>query len=148
MNPNFKNLKTLAMRFRTLTGALKRLSKPHKYKIQWAGPSRSKMQKEVKTLLKPHWYSHVVFEEFPVAGTKMTLDFYNANKKVAIEVQGRQHTKYIPHFHGKNKANFLSQKRRDIQKKEFCRLNKIRLIEIFPEDNLTEKFITGVISIE
>jgi hypothetical protein len=134
------------MRFKTLTGSTKRLSKPHKYRIQWAEPSRSKMQKQVKDLLMPHWQRHVVFEEFPITGTRMTLDFYNANKKIAIEVQGRQHNNYVPHFHANNKANFLSQKRRDVQKKDFCRLNDIRLIEIFPEDKLTEKFIMGVIS--
>ena len=136
------------MEFKTIHGGVKRIKNAKKRIIDWAAPSKSKRQREVKKFLKKYWKNHVVFEEFPVAGTRLSIDFYNANKKVAIEVQGRQHTKYIPHFHGKNKANFLSQKRRDIQKKEFCRLNKIRLIGIFPEDNLTEKFITGVISIE
>ena len=141
-----KNLRSIAMRFKTLSGSLKRLSKPHRYKINWDSPSRSKIQYQVKKILKEIWAKHVVFEEFPVAGTRMSLDFYNANKKIAVEVQGKQHTKYVPHFHGQNKANFISQRRRDVQKKEFCRLNNIRLIEIFPEDDLTENFITSVIS--
>ena len=31
--------------------------------------------------LKDYWYHHVTFEEFPVVGTRLSLDFYNANKK-------------------------------------------------------------------
>jgi len=134
------------MRFKTLNGALKRLSKPQQYRIDWSGPSRSKIQHKVKTLLQKHWSKHVVFEEFPVAGTKMSLDFYNANKKIAIEVQGEQHTKYVPHFHGKNKINFFSQMRRDQQKREFCDLNKIKLIEIYSTDELNPKTFKSVIT--
>ena len=107
------------MVFKTLFGASKRVPKAHKYKINWDSPSRSKIQFSVKQKLKEHWKSHIVFEEFPVAGSKMTLDFYNATKKIAIEVQGKQHTRYTPFFHGKNKINYLSQLRRDHQKREF-----------------------------
>tara|TARA_Y100001938_G_C7956340_1_gene361912 strand:+ start:146 stop:547 length:402 start_codon:yes stop_codon:yes gene_type:complete len=133
------------MRFKTLTGGLKRLSRPHRYKIDWAAPSRSKIQYKVKRALKESWENHVVFEEFPVAGTKMTLDFYNANKKIAIEVQGRQHTKYVPHFHGNNKINYISQLRRDNQKREFCEINGIRLIEIHEGDEISKRAIESVI---
>ncbi|MBL69619.1 MAG: hypothetical protein CMO74_14455 [Verrucomicrobiales bacterium] len=133
------------MRFKTIQGSLKRLSKPHKYIIDWEKESRSKLQFQVKQLLKKHWKSHVVFEEFPVAGTKMSLDFYNANKKIAIEVQGKQHTNYTPHFHGGNQANFLSQKRRDYHKKLFCEKNEIKLIEIHEGEDIGEKLIKSVL---
>jgi hypothetical protein len=133
------------MRFKTLAGGLKRVSKPHKYRIDWSSPSRSKIQYKVKKVLESMWKNHVVFEEFPVAGTKMTLDFYNANKKIAVEVQGRQHTKYVPHFHGNNKINYISQLRRDNQKKEFCEMNDIKLVEIHDGDEITKKSIKGVI---
>lgn len=134
------------MRFKTLNGKLKRVQKPHLYKIEWNKPSRSKIQFSVKQLLKKFWESHVVFEEFPVAGTRMTLDFYNANKKIAIEVQGRQHTKYTPFFHGNNKINYISQLRRDHQKREFCEKNSIELIEIHDGDKLSEEYISSVIN--
>ena len=58
----------------------------------------SKRQKAVKDFLKDYWYHHVTFEEFPVVGTRLSLDFYNANKRVAVEVQGAQHTKYNKFF--------------------------------------------------
>ena len=133
------------MRFKTLNGALKRISKPHRYKIDWDSPSRSKIQYEVKKVLKGIWSKHVVFEEFPVAGTKMSLDFYNANKKVAVEVQGKQHTKYIPHFHGKNKINYIAQLRRDNQKREFCEMNGIKLVEIHEGDEISKRSIKSVL---
>ena len=107
------------MQFKTLHGVSKRLTKPHKYKIDWGAPSRSKLQYRVKKSLEKIWSNNVVLEEMPVVGTKLSLDFYNANKKIAIEVQGRQHNQYVPHFHGGNKINFISQLRRDHQKKEF-----------------------------
>jgi hypothetical protein len=127
------------VKFKTLTGALKRVKRPKKHLIKWAGKSRSKRQGAVKKFLKKYWSHHIVFEEFPIAGTRMTFDFYNANKKVAIEVQGRQHTQYVPFFHG-NKMNYLSQLRRDQQKLEFCTLNKIKLIEIYDEDEISVAF--------
>ena len=83
------------MKFKTLSGAIRRVSKIKKHLIDWDSKSRSKFQFNVKQFLEPYWNRHVVFEEFPVVGTKMSLDFFNANKKVAIEVQGAQHTKYV-----------------------------------------------------
>jgi len=130
------------MKFKTLTGGLKRLPRSKKYLINWRKKSRSKRQLEVKKFLNKYWKDHVVFEEFPVAGTKMTLDFYNANKKVAVEVQGEQHIKYVPFFHGKGRGNFASQLRRDQKKAEFCKLNNIKLVEIYPQDPITKKLFT------
>lgn len=125
------------MIFKTLTGSSKRVSKAKKYLIQWNSSSRSKMQFNVKQYLKKYWFNDIVFEEFPIAGTKMTFDFYNPNKKVAIEVQGNQHLKYTPFFHGKSKSNFLSQIRRDNDKQKFCELNSIKLVEIYPNDEMS-----------
>jgi hypothetical protein len=127
------------MRFKTLFGATRTVKKAKKYLIDWDGPSRSKIQFKTKQFLKKHWSNYIVFEEFPVAGTKLSLDFYNANKKIAIEVQGKQHTRYVPFFHGKNKINYLNQLRRDQEKLKFCELNDINLIEIYEEDTLDKK---------
>ena len=118
------------MRFKTLVGAERTVSKCKKYLIDWSGSSRSKLQKSTKTFLKKYWEKHVVFEEFPIVGTRLSIDFYNANKKIAIEVQGRQHTEYVPFFHGENKINYLNQLRRDSEKLKFCEINDIKLIEI------------------
>lgn len=127
------------MRFKTLTGSVRTITKAKKYLIDWEKSSKSKLQYSTKVFLKKYWSRHIVFEEFPVAGTKLSLDFYNANKKIAIEVQGRQHTKYVPFFHGKNKINYLNQLKRDRDKLQFCELNDIELVEIYDGDELSEK---------
>ena len=128
------------MKFKTLTGAVRTIPKVKNYLIDWEGKSRSQIQKATKDFLKDYWGKHVVFEEFPVAGTKMSLDFYNANKKIAIEVQGQQHTKYTPFFHGNNKYNYINQLRRDQEKQNFCEINNIQLVEIYSTDELTKDF--------
>lgn len=128
------------MKFKTLTGSTRKIIGVQKYNIDWEGSSKSKFQKSVKDFLFEFWGRQVVFEEFPIAGTRMTFDFYNANKKIAIEVQGGQHTKYVPFFHGGYKNNYLMQLKRDHQKHDFCELNDIKLVEIYEKDKLSLDF--------
>jgi len=125
------------MIFKTLTGSSKRVKKPKNYLIKWDEKSLSKLQFSTKQFLKPYWCTDIVFEEFPVVGTKMRFDFYNSNQNIAVEVQGGQHLKYTPFFHGKSKSTFLSQIRRDNDKQKFCELNNIKLVEIYPNDDLS-----------
>ena len=127
------------MRFKTLIGSERTVSKSKKYLVDWDGSSRSKLQKATKAFLKKYWHKHIVFEEFPVVGTRLSLDFYNANKKIAIEVQGRQHTQNVPFFHGKNKINYINQLKRDADKLEFCKINNIKLIEIYESDAVNKE---------
>lgn len=128
------------MKFKTLTGSTRKILGIQKYKIKWDNPSKSKFQKSVKDFLQEYWSKHVVFEEFPIAGTRMTFDFFNANEKIAIEVQGGQHTKYVPFFHGNYQNNYLMQLKRDHQKHDFCELNEIKLVEIYEKDKLSKDF--------
>ena len=123
------------MKFKTLTGAERKIIGINKYLISWGSKSKSKFQKSVKDFLEPYWNRHVVFEEFPVAGTRMTFDFYNANKKIAVEVQGAQHTKFVKFFH-KNRLKYSDQLKRDQKKFDFCRANSIKLAEVYPQDEI------------
>jgi hypothetical protein len=125
------------MIFKTLIGSTKRVKRPKTYMVDWKKQSRSKMQFNVKQFVKKYWANDIVFEEFPVVGTRMSLDLYNANKNIAIEVQGIQHLKHTPFFHGKSKTAFLSQIRRDNDKQDFCKLNEITLVEIYPNDEVS-----------
>ncbi len=111
-----------------------------KYLIKWNKKSRSKFQEGVKFALFPYWKNQIVYEEFPVAGTRMTIDILNLNKKIAIEVQGEQHRTPNKHFHGGDKMNFYAQIERDMQKKKYCELNGWTMVEIYPEEMpLTEE---------
>ena len=66
----------------------------------------------------------------------MKVDILNATKKIAIEVQGSQHTKYNKFFHAGNRSNYLQQLKRDEMKFKFCELNEISLIEIYDSDTI------------
>lgn len=127
------------MIFTTLNGSKKRLQKPKNYIINWDKSSRSKRQYEVKQFLRKYWDKDFVFEEFPMAGTRLSFDFYNSSKNIMVEVQGGQHLKYTPFFHGKAKSKFVSQIRRDNEKLEFCKLNNIPMVEIYPKDKITSE---------
>ena len=131
------------MRFKTLIGSERTVSKSKKYLVDWDGSSRSKLQKATKTFLKKYWHKHIVFEEFPVVGTRLSLDFYNANKKIAVEVQGDQHTKFVKHFH-KTRLKYLDQLNRDQKKLDFCNLNDILLIEIYSSDVVDTDFFESL----
>jgi len=124
------------MKFIALSGAEKPVRYASKYKIKWNQDSISLFQTEVKLFLCPFWKNHDVYEEFPLVGTKLTFDFYNASKKVAVEVQGRQHTKFVKFFH-QNRIKFLEQLKRDKMKEDYAELNGITLVTIFPEDELS-----------
>jgi very-short-patch-repair endonuclease len=102
----------------------------NKYKIKWNKPSRSKLQFNVKQFLKPHWKHQVCFEEFPVYGTRMSVDLINFTKKIAIEVNGPQHKEFNKFFHGNSKAKYLSSIKRDWEKTEWLETNGFELVEI------------------
>ena len=132
------------MKFQTLYGKEKPLRNPHKYKIKWNGKSRSKFQRTVKTFLYPYWRYDAGFEEFRVLGTQLTLDFYNHTRKIAIEVQGAQHLEFVKHFH-KTRANFLRQIRRDDKKMDFCNINNIDFLQIYPDDKLSQEYFENLL---
>lgn len=123
------------MRFKTLSGSTAELKNARKYLVKWEAESRSKFQFSVKEFLFPYWRTDIVFEEFRIVGTRLSFDLYNANKKIAIEVQGAQHTKYVKFFHG-NRMKYLDQLKRDDKKFRFCEINEIKLVEIYPNDKI------------
>jgi hypothetical protein len=125
------------MKFKTLSGSTAELRNAKKYLVNWNGKSKSKFQLSVRDFLYPYWKSDIVFEEFKLVGTRLSFDLYNANKKIAIEVQGAQHTKYVKFFHG-NRMKYLEQLKRDDKKFRFCEINDINLVEIYPNDKICE----------
>lgn len=128
------------MRLLTLSGrpAYKNTAK---FRIKWTGKSLSKMQRATKEFLRAYWEGYVCYEEFPVFGTKMRLDIFNATRMIAIEVNGDQHREFTPFFHNNNSLNYFRQIKRDDAKERWCELNKIKLIQIYKEDfPLTQEF--------
>ena len=116
-----------------------------KYLIKWNKKSRSQIQFKVKQFLKPYWENQIVYEEFPVYGSKMKVDILNATKKIAIEVQGKQHTEFNKFFH-KTRGNYLESIKRDYQKREWLKQNKFKLVEIEEEEikKLSKSFLKKI----
>jgi hypothetical protein len=101
-----------------------------KYLINWDGKSRSKIQFKVKQFLKPFWLSHVVYEEFPVYGSRLKVDIIDMTTKVAIEVNGKQHSEFNKFFHSNSRVKYLESIKRDFKKTEWLEKNNFKLIEI------------------
>jgi len=111
-----------------------------KYAISWDAPERSKFQLRVKQYLKQYWQFNVCYSELPVIGTKMTIDLFNATKRIAVEMDGAQHYEYSKYWHKGSRINYLSQIKRDILKEKWCEMNNIQLIRIFETDELCKSF--------
>jgi very-short-patch-repair endonuclease len=117
------------MRLYDIKGRL-RSKNVSKYLIDWNKKSRSKIQFTTKKFLETRWRKHIVFEEFPVYGTRMKVDILNATIKVAIEVQGNQHSSFNKFFHGNSRAKYLESIKRDVLKSEWLSKNNYKLIEV------------------
>ena len=120
------------MRLYNIQGRLQ-ARKVSKYLIKWNKKSRSKIQFKTKQFLEKYWKNHIVYEEFPVYGTRMKVDIVNATKKIAIEVQGRQHKEFNKFFH-KTRGNYLESIKRDHLKRQWLEKNNFKLIEIEEEE--------------
>lgn len=70
-------------------------------------------------------------------GERCELDFLIEPIRLAIEIQGDQHYRYTPHFHG-SYENFLAQQRRDEFKRIVCAAKGIKLFLIHDLDEFRE----------
>ena len=111
--------------------------------INWSKKSRSKLQTQVKVFLKKFWKNHIVYEEFPVYGSRMKVDLINMTKRIAVEVQGAQHDQFNKFFHGNSRAKYLRSITRDYQKRQWLEKNNFTVLEIVPEDmtSLSKRYI-------
>jgi hypothetical protein len=112
------------------------------YLINWDASSRSKVQFNTKQFLKKYWNNHIVYEEFPVFGSRLKVDIVNATLKIAVEVHGKQHSAFNKFFHGDSRLNYLKSIKRDVAKEKWLSLNNFHLIEIYENEvkDLSEQF--------
>tara|TARA_Y100001938_G_C7790143_1_gene282133 strand:+ start:66 stop:482 length:417 start_codon:yes stop_codon:yes gene_type:complete len=97
--------------------------------------------KIARGLLKEIFNGYNVYEEVKLPGSVkpskksvLYLDFYIPSAIMGVEVHGQQHFKYIPYFH-KSRAGFAMAKKRDLDKKEWCLLNGIQMVELRWDDS-------------
>ena len=129
------------MRLYDINGRLKKKA-VSQYLIDWDGKSRSKIQFNTKQFLKLYWRTSIVYEEFPVYGSLMKVDILNVSRKIAVEVNGKQHDKFNKFFHANSRVKFLESIKRDMVKREWLEKNGFLVIEIEEDEvkDLNEEF--------
>lgn len=87
-----------------------------------------------------------VFPEYYIKykGARLFFDFYVKELDVFIEVQGRQHTNFVKHFHG-TKENFDAQRYRDNLKVEFVQENGHCLARFNYDEIISEELVRNKI---
>lgn len=69
----------------------------------------------------------------PVTKRQLPYDIEITGKNVLIEIQGHQHLKFVPHFHG-SEENFAYQQRKDSYKKRWAEHKGYKVLYIYYED--------------
>ena len=105
-----------------------------KFRVNWKAKCRSKIQFKVKSFMKKYWENHVVYEEFPVYGSRLKVDLLNATAKIAIEVQGKQHQEFNKHVHSNSRFKYLQSIKRDVKKSQWLEKNGFLLVEIMQDE--------------
>ena len=106
--------------------------RPHLQKNNKQEENKSSGHKVALSILRELYPTLIILEEITIpirAKDWAFLDIYIPLLKMAIEINGQQHYKFNAHFHSTNR-DFLLQKLRDKQKREWCTINNIKLIEL------------------
>ena len=91
---------------------------------------RSQYHLAARDLLTTLYPLDRVLEEVPLPGSNgLTADFVLPSLKLIVEVHGEQHYKFVPHFHT-NILGFFAGKKRDENKRLWCRINNLCLVEL------------------
>lgn len=99
---------------------------------------RSENHLKCRKLLAELYPLDIICEEVSVPGESLFLDFLIPVRKIAIEVNGEQHDRYVPFFHRNNKSNFIKSQGRDQRKAQWCALNNIKLIVLNYDNSESE----------
>ena len=90
---------------------------------------RSKIQYAIGQMILAKYPLDPILEDITIPDTRLSLDFYLPQRKIAFEIQGEQHTEMNPFFH-ETVADFENEKHRDALKELFCELNNIKLVKL------------------
>lgn len=113
-----------------------------KHRMRSEKTCKSKLQYEIGQLIKNKYPMDTILEEVSLPGSSgLFVDFLIPSRRMAFEIQGRQHGEYVPFFHG-DKRGFLDSKARDYNKELWCELNNIQLV-YFSTSSEAEEFLNG-----
>lgn len=94
--------------------------------------NKSSYHLAARSILSSIYPTMQILEELPISVRKseiLYLDFYIPLTKIAIEVHGEQHYKFIPYYH-RDILGFMKSKNRDKDKMMWCDMNGIRYVEL------------------
>ena len=105
---------------------------------------RSNLHEKAKKLLDILFPYDRILEEVSLAGTNKDIrrgtlraDFFIPNRNLIVEVHGEQHFKFNKFFF-KDKLSFFKAQARDRDKKEWCRINDIKIVEFNHDENIDD----------
>lgn len=105
-----------------------------KYKIDWENSGASKLERQFRDLIYPYWKNQIVLYQCFVPGSKLRLDFLNCNKRLCVEIDGKQHGTYVKFFHNNNRLNWMMAWKRDEDKQKWLEDNNIKFLALKQED--------------
>lgn len=103
----------------------------------------SKQADEVYNILKELFPYNIILKEHYLyyKGTRLFFDYFIKDLGIFIEVQGRQHEKFVKHFHG-DKKGYLNHKNRDNLKLQYIEEHeRYCLARIFYNEKIDKKFV-------
>ena len=102
--------------------------------------ARSKLHLAARQLIYGLFPTNPIIEEVlvhPRHGVNQFFDFYVPKLRLVIEVHGQQHYKFNSLFHS-SATDFVQQKKRDQEKKDWCDINNITYIELPYNEGVAE----------
>ncbi len=103
----------------------------------------SKQADKVYNILKELFPHNIILKEHYLyyKGTRLFFDYFIKDLGIFIEVQGRQHTEFVKHFHG-NKKGYLNHKNRDNLKIQYVEEHeRYCLARIFYNEKVSKKAV-------
>ena len=103
----------------------------------------SKIAEEVLDVVREIFPLNIIVSEYYIRfkNVQLFFDYFIKDMGVLIEVQGRQHTEFVKHFHG-NRATFLKQKERDNLKREYVQENKeLCLVRFYSTEKINKDVV-------
>lgn len=98
--------------------------------------NRSKLHEKARNLLAELYPYDTILEEVALPGSKdqfgkrnLKADIFLPARRILVEVHGEQHFKFNGFFF-KNKLEYYKAKARDSDKRFWCEINNIELIEL------------------
>lgn len=102
--------------------------------------NKSSLHLTAREILKHQFPTLQILEEVPIPVKRSEnyyLDFYLPMLKLAVEVHGEQHYKFVSFYHN-NQLGFIKSQKRDREKQEWCEINSIQYIALPYNENEQE----------